>query len=194
MKNKAIFLDRDGTINIDPGYISDPDLIKLYPGVVEGIKLLKNKFGFKIIVISNQSGITRGILTSEIVDSVNNRINQILFEEETQIDAFYYCPFHPEFDSKENCKCRKPSPEMVFKAVDDFGINLSQSFFMGDRESDILCAHNAGVRSILIGNTMTKPKIIELHNSQNSPNFICYNFLDAVEYIESKFDGEVFEN
>ena len=191
---KAIFLDRDGTINIDPGYIGNPNLIKLYPGVAEGIKTLKNEFGYVVIVISNQSGITRGLITSEDVDKVNKRINEILALEKTEIDAFYYCPYHPSFDSEEKCKCRKPSPQMVFKAADDFQIDLKKSFFMGDKPSDILCGHNAGLKTILVKTTISDAEIIELQNSQNSPNFISQNFLDAVEYIKRNSDGEIIEN
>ena len=87
MKNRAIFLDRDGTINYDPGYLGNPDQVKLYPGVLEGIKQLKDEHGFKIIVISNQSGITRGLITTNDVDAVNNKINTILLEDNTAIET-----------------------------------------------------------------------------------------------------------
>jgi len=192
--NKAIFLDRDGTINIDPGYIGDPNLIELYPGVAEGIKRLKDEFGFHIIIISNQSGITRGLITSEDVDNVNKRINDILAIEKTEIDAFYYCPYHPNFDSQEKCKCRKPSPQMVLNAANDFQIDLNRSFFIGDKPSDVLCGINAGLNTILLTTTISDEEIIELQNSQNSPNFISHNFLDAVEYIKINIDGEIIEN
>jgi D-glycero-D-manno-heptose 1,7-bisphosphate phosphatase len=194
MKNKAIFLDRDGTINIDPGYIGNPNLIKLYPGVAEGIKKLKDKFGFYIIVISNQSGITRGLITSDDVDNVNRRVNEILANDKTEIDAFYYCPYHPDFDSKEKCKCRKPAPQMILEAANDFNIDLKKSFFVGDKTSDIICGLSAGLNSILIRNTISEAELIELKNSQNSPNFISDNFLDTLQYIESNIDGEIFEN
>lgn len=190
--NKAVFLDRDGTINIDSGYIGDPKLVSLFPGVAKGIKKLKN-FGFKIIVISNQSGITRGLITSDDVDNVNRKVNEILSDENTSIDAFYYCPYHPEYDSVELCKCRKPSPQMIFDAAKDFNIDLKESFMVGDKISDIECGINAGVKSILITTTISMDKLNELKNSQNSANFITDNFLNAVEFIESNFDGEILE-
>jgi D,D-heptose 1,7-bisphosphate phosphatase len=192
--NKAIFLDRDGTINIDPGYIGNPNLIELYSGVAEGIKLLKDKFGFLIVVISNQSGITRGLITQDDVDRVNERINEILESVNTKIDAFYYCPYHPEFDSEEKCKCRKPSPKLVFTAAEELRIDLKKSFFIGDRISDIECGFNAGLSSILVTNSISDADLNMLKNSQNSPNFISSNFLDAVEYIGNICNGEVFEN
>jgi D,D-heptose 1,7-bisphosphate phosphatase len=191
--NKAIFLDRDGTINIDSGYIGNPNLLKLYPGVAKGISRLKKKFGFNIIVISNQSGISRGLITSDDVDKVNNRINEILAEDNAEIDAFYYCPYHPDFDSPEKCKCRKPSPKMVYEAADDFNIDLSKSFMIGDKLSDIYCGQNAGVESILLTTTISDVELNELKNSQNSPKFITDNFLSAIEYIERNIDGEILE-
>ncbi|MCW8850408.1 MAG: HAD family hydrolase [Melioribacteraceae bacterium] len=194
MANKAIFLDRDGTINIDTGYIGNPNLIELYSGVVEGIKLLKDKYGFLIVVISNQSGITRGLITHEDVDKVNKRINEILESGNTKIDAFYYCPYHPEFDSKEKCNCRKPSPKLVFDAAEELDVELKKSFFIGDKISDSECGINAGMCSILVTNTISDAELNVLKNSQNSPNFISSNFLDAVKYIGNICNGEVFEN
>jgi len=192
--NKAIFLDRDGTINIDSGYIGNPNLVKLYDGVVDGIRRLKDKFGFYIIVISNQSGITRGLISSDDVDKVNERINKILVSKKTKIDSFYYCPYHPKIDSIELCGCRKPSPQMVYEAARDFDIDLSESYFIGDKISDIHCGINAGLKTILITNTISEGELNELKNSKNSPNFISENFLDAVKIIESNIDGEFIEN
>lgn len=190
--NKAIFLDRDGTINIDSGYIGNANLVVLFPGVAEGIKKLKN-YGFKVIVISNQSGISRGLITSEDVENVNNRINEVLSENDTSIDAFYYCPYHPEFDSKELCVCRKPSPQMILDAAKDFDIELSKSFMVGDKISDIECGISAGCKTILITSTILEGELNVLKNSQISANFITGNFLSAVEFIESNLDGEIFE-
>ncbi len=193
MNNRAVFLDRDGTINYDPGYIGNPDLVKLYPGVSEGIKRLKDSFGYKIIVISNQSGITRGLITEDDVNKVNNRINQILLENNTFIDRFYYCPYHPEFDSVELSECRKPSPQLVFKAAKEYEIDLSNSFFIGDKEVDVLCGKNSGVNSILLTNTLKEEEIFTLKNSSNSPNFVASNFLSAVDFIERSNYGEIVE-
>ncbi|MBK7979510.1 MAG: HAD family hydrolase [Ignavibacteriae bacterium] len=192
MKNKAVFLDRDGTINIDLGYIGNPELIKLFPDVAEGIKKLKDNFSFKVFVISNQSGVTRGLISKSDVDEVNERINQILEKNGTGIDKFYYCPYHPDFDSGNLTKCRKPSPEMVFQAQREFEIDLSKSFFIGDRSVDIECGINAGVKTILLKNTLSNEEIIMLKNSKNSPNFVAANFENAVEYIESFVIGDFF--
>lgn len=190
--NKAIFLDRDGTINIDSGYIGNVDLVFLYPGVAEGIKKLKDQLGFIIIVISNQSGISRGLITSEDVDKVNIRINQLLEIANTNIDGFYYCPYHPDYDSQEKCKCRKPSPQMVFKSAEKFNIDLKKSYFVGDKVSDIECGKNAGLKTILIKNSLSEAEINQLQNSQNSANFVADNFLNFVNFIEKDSRGVFF--
>ena len=191
---KAIFLDRDGTINIDYGYIGNPNLVKLFDGVGEGIKKLKDELKFQVIVVSNQSGITRGLIKAEDVENVNKKINEILESYNTRIDAFYYCPFHPDFDSQEDIICRKPSPNMILQAAKDFNVDLKKSFMIGDRETDILCGINAGVKTVLLKNTISDEKINELKNSQNSPNFIACNFLDAVSYIDNNILGEFVES
>lgn len=192
--NKAIFIDRDGTINIDTGYIGDENLVQLYTGVATGIKRLKNEYGFYVIVISNQSGISRGLLSIEEVDRVNNKINSILMEEGTSIDSFFYCPYHPDFDSNEKCKCRKPSPQMIYNAAEQFSIDLKDSYFIGDKEIDIRCGFNAGLKTILITNTISEVELNELKNSENSPNFVAANFNDVVKYIETNMNGESVEN
>ncbi|MDX1701530.1 MAG: HAD family hydrolase [Melioribacteraceae bacterium] len=189
--NKAVFLDRDGTINVDTGYIGNPDLVELYPGVSEGIRIIRETLNFYVIVISNQSGITRGLISENDVKSVNDKINNLLANSNTKIDAFYYCPFHPQFDSAEECECRKPSPRMVFDSSKTFNIDLKNSFFIGDRVSDMECAYNAGVSSILITNTISEAELIELKNSQNSPNFVTDNFMDAVRFIEKSLRGDI---
>ncbi|PID58986.1 MAG: hypothetical protein CR986_07215 [Ignavibacteriae bacterium] len=193
MKKKAVFLDRDGTINEDSGYIGNPNLIKLLPGVAEGIKILKDELNFLIVVISNQSGVARGYFTVKDVLEVNKRLNEILISEDTKIDHFYFCPHHPDFNSEEECNCRKPSPKMVLDAAKKLNINLDNSYFVGDKFSDILCGKNAGVKTILLKNSINEKKINQLKNSQNSPNFISSNFLDAVIFIKKNSGGDNFE-
>ena len=150
MKQRAVFLDRDGTINDDPGYLGNPEIVKLLPGAGAALAKLKNELNFKLIVVSNQSGIARGLITEEDVNAVNNKINELLKPFNTGIDKFYYCPFHPEFSTEEECKCRKPSPDMVLKAIVDFSIDPDVSYLIGDSLSDIQCGITAGVKTILV--------------------------------------------
>lgn len=189
MTNHAVFLDRDGTLNIDPGYLGNPDEVKLFPKVGEALSLLKNDHDFLLIVVSNQSGIARKLITSSQVDSVNSRINHLLRVNNVAIDAFYYCPFHPDFSDKHLATCRKPSPEMVFKAAKDFNIDISKSYLVGDSVSDILCGKNAGVKTVLIGTGEGKDSLSILQKENNFPSFVAMNFLDAANFIIKDFTG-----
>ncbi|RMD49224.1 MAG: HAD family hydrolase [Ignavibacteria bacterium] len=183
MPNKAIFLDRDDTLNYDPGYLNDPDKVKLYPGVGEGIAKLKKEYGFKAIVISNQSGVTRGLISLEQVEAVNNRINALLKDYGTEIDDFYFCPYHPDFDDEEKTSCRKPSPKMVLEAAKKYNIDLSASYFIGDQFSDVECGNNAGCKTILITNKISPSEINDLQSPQKTPNFVACDFLNACDFI-----------
>jgi len=186
MLTPAVFLDRDGTINIDFGYIKDPNLVKLFPFVPEGIKLLKN-FGFKIIVISNQAGISYGIMTHADVKNVNNKINELLLGFDTYIDAFYYCPFHPDYNSPEEALCRKPSPDMIVQASKELQLDLMKSYMVGDKSSDILCGLNAGVKTVLLDYEGNTEEINILQNQGKKPNFVAANFIEVYNFITSDY-------
>lgn len=188
MSSFAVFLDRDGTINEDPGYLGDPNLVKLLPGVAEGISELKSKYGFKIIVISNQAGVAKGLITLQQVESVNKKINELLSEQNAGIDVFYYCPYHPLYNNDQEAKCRKPSPYMINKAAAENKIDLSKSYMVGDKATDILCGFNAGVKSILINSQLTTDEINILKKEGKTPNFTANNFLDAVNFIKQDFN------
>jgi len=139
----AVFIDRDGTIMEDTDYCSDPNDVRIFPGVVEALQLLKSR-GFKLIIITNQSGIGRGLFTLDQYRAVESEVLRQLGNG--LVDATYYCPDAPGQDSK----CRKPAPGMVVKAARDHQIDLSRSFLIGDKEIDVDCAHNAGVRAIRV--------------------------------------------
>lgn len=179
----ALFLDRDGTINHDPGYIKDPDSVILLDGVAESLRKLKEHFGFKIIVVSNQAGVSKGIMTIEDVEAVNKKIIELLRKEGVIIDAIYYCPYHPDFDPPEKSKCRKPSPFMILQAAEEHNIDLSKSFMIGDRASDVEAGINANVKTILIRTTMNDDEISNLINEGKKPNFVADNFREACHYI-----------
>ncbi len=138
---RAIFLDRDGTIIEEVNYLSNFSQIKLLKNVKEGIEVLKN-LNYKIFIITNQSGIARGYFSEEFVKKVNSFLcNQL------GIDDFFYCPHLPE----DNCECRKPNIGLIKKAIKKFpNINLKDSFFIGDKEIDIITGINAGMKSILV--------------------------------------------
>jgi len=182
MSNPAIFLDRDGTINEDPGYISDPEKLVLIPEAGTALSLLK-KNGYLLVVISNQSGIARGLMTAEDVDRVNSRLNSLLEKFNVKIDAFYYCPGHPEFSTEEECECRKPSTKLLFEAVNKFNIDLNKSYFVGDLVSDIECGKNAGIKTILVRTGKGEESFSILQKENNFPTFVADNLLNACNFI-----------
>ncbi len=179
MSEIAVFLDRDGTINHDPGYLGDPDHAVLIKGAATGLRILREELGFIILVVSNQSGIARGLITKENVDAVNERINELLMKEGAGVDRFYYCPHHPDFSADTDCNCRKPMTGMIEEAVREFDIDLSRSFMIGDSKSDIECGKNAGMKTILVrtGNGIEHFELLRLQNSL--PDYVSGDLLEA---------------
>lgn len=145
MKNKAIFLDRDGTINKDFGYISKLEQIELLSGVPEALKIFQEA-GYKLIVITNQSGVGRGYFSQNDVYMVNQRLKELLSLVGVSITDFYIC-FHSPAD---NCNCRKPSPLLIKQAVSNYQIDVKLSFMFGDKDSDVVAGEKAGVKSYII--------------------------------------------
>lgn len=189
MSNRAVFLDRDGTLNENPGYLGDPGKVILLPFVGEVLSRLKNEFNYFLVVISNQSGIARGLITADQVEQVNEKINLLLKEFNVLIDKFYYCPFHPDFSTAEECSCRKPSTEMVEKAVEEFEIDRSKSFFIGDSVADIECGINADIKTILVKTGYGREALYMLQKENKIPNFVADNFLDAGNFIITDLNG-----
>jgi len=182
MSNRAIFLDRDGTINEDPGYISDPEKVILFPETGNSLYTLK-KYGFLLIVISNQSGISRGLMTNKDVDAVNEKINALLSEYKVKIDAFYYCPAHPDFSIPEECECRKPSPKMLYEAAKEFNVDIAGSYFIGDTVADIECGKKAGLKTILVKTGKGEESFSILQKDNNFPTFVAENLTNACNFI-----------
>lgn len=190
MSFRAVFLDRDGTLNEDPGYLGDPNLVKLFPGTAKALSILKKKLDMKLVVVSNQSGIARGLITVEMVEAVNQKINSLLSQENVAVDAFYYCPYHPDFSSEEECACRKPSAKMILEAADDMDLNLSQSYLIGDNESDIKCGINAGIKTILVKTGYGAESISNLKKQNIFPTFTAENIAEACNFIYKDITGE----
>lgn len=194
MLSKAVFLDRDGTLNYDPGYLGNPNDLELFSDTGDVLAALKNKFQFKLIVISNQAGIARGIITEEQVISVNNELNKKLSEFNVQIDAFYYCPFHPDFSSEEDCLCRKPSPKMILDAANDLNIDLSKSYFVGDTAADIIAGLTVQLKTILVKTGKGAESISILQNGNNFPSFVAENLTEAYKFIINDSTGVPFSD
>jgi len=189
MKDKAVFLDRDGTINFDPGYLGDPKNLVLFPDTGNALLFLKN-YNFKLIVISNQSGVARGYITEKDVIAVNEEINVQLSKFDVSIDAFYFCPFHPDFNNEEDCNCRKPSPQMIINASKEHNIDLKKSYLIGDSAADIKAGINSGVKTILVKTGYGSDSISILQKENKFPNFTAENLTEASKFIIHDSCGE----
>ena len=144
-QKRFVVLDRDGTINIEREYLSDPDQLELLPGVVCGLRHLR-KLGLGLVVITNQSGVGRGYFDGARLDIIHKRLCALLAAEDIQLDGIYVCPHHPE----ENCTCRKPQPELLEKAAREHNFKPSEAFVIGDKVIDIELGQRVGATTLLV--------------------------------------------
>lgn len=173
---KACFLDRDGVVNEEVDYLCEPDKVAIIPGVPEALKMLKEA-GFMTVVVTNQAGVARGMYEEKDILRVHERIQELLRESGIEIDVFYYCPHHPDFTG--DCPCRKPEPGMFLNAVREYNIDVSRSFMVGDRMSDINAARAAGCGSAYLVRTGYGNRTIA--NGENDDDVIvAADLLDAV--------------
>ncbi len=165
-------MDRDGTLIDDVGYPSRPEDVRLLPGAAKALSRF-GAAGYKRIVISNQSGIGRGLITQAQATAVHERLLAVLAEEGVEIDATYYCPHAPD----ERCSCRKPSPELILQAVREFDLDPSRSFMIGDKPSDVEAGVRAGCRTILLSSrpTAARPGV--------EADAVVAGWPDAVEHV-----------
>lgn len=151
---KAVFLDKDGTLIEDVPYNVDPDKIRLAACAPEGLRQL-HAAGYLLVIVSNQSGVARGLFPERALRGVETRLRELLEQQGVPLDGFYYCPHHPEGivpAYKIECECRKPRPGLILKAAEELGIDLTRSWFIGDILNDVEAGHRAGCRTILIDN------------------------------------------
>ena len=185
MSNKAIFLDCDGTLIEDPGYINSPDQVKLLEGVTEALVELR-AMGYKLIVVSNQSGVARGIVTEQVLGEIHNRLRQQLAEKGAHLDQIYYCPYHPEGVVRKYRKesdWRKPNPGMLLAAADELKIDLSQSWCIGDSSRDIEAGLRAGCKTILV-NRFALYKTSYNGPAEPTPDYKSVNMKEAVNIVK----------
>lgn len=183
-KSKVVFLDRDGVINLFPGdgkYVNSWREFKFLQGSIEGIKKLNSK-GFVIFVISNQSGVGRGLYNENDLNNINKVMLDNLKKHNACFTGIYYCTHHP----KDNCDCRKPKIGLLKKAIADSGIIPEISFFVGDSFLDMKTAKDFGAKSILV--LSGKEKISNRDNWEFTPDYIFNNLLEAADYLCSRYE------
>ena len=152
MKRRAVFIDRDGTISEEVGYINHASRFRVFPYAAAAIKHL-NENGWLAIVTTNQAGVARGYFSEEMIHAVDGRMREQLESEGARLDAIYYCAHHPSVGEppyRMDCDCRKPKPGLIARAAADFDIDLAASWVVGDRYSDVELARNAGVKSVFV--------------------------------------------
>ncbi|HDS83619.1 MAG TPA: D-glycero-beta-D-manno-heptose 1,7-bisphosphate 7-phosphatase [Phycisphaerales bacterium] len=182
MTHKAVFLDRDDTLISDPGYISDPAQVKLLPHVGQSLSMLK-KMGYLLVVVTNQSGIARGIVTEQRLEQIHHHLKKLLADEGVYLDAIYYCPYHPDGTVEQytlESDLRKPQPGMLLKAAEELEIDLSQSWMIGDSYRDVAAGTRAGCRTILL-DTPGKPQVREPDDPE--PDKRAVNLREAVNIL-----------
>lgn len=179
-QGKAVFVDRDGTLIQDKNFISKLEEVEFVPGSIQAVRTLKD-LGYKVVIISNQSGIGRGILTKKVVEEINDFILNQLKEKGVFIDGVYYCPHRPD----ENCSCRKPNLGLINQASLELNLSLKNSWVIGDKLSDVMLGKNMGGRGVLVLTGYGKKDLEKTdENSNAKPDFVAKNLLDAVIWIQ----------
>ncbi len=183
-------MDRDGTLNVDVGYPDSIEKIQLIPGAVEAIKIF-NQLGFKIVVVTNQSGVARRLVTEEQVRLIHRGIQQRVAELGGKIDAFYYCPHHPDFgppEYRKKCICRKPDSQLFFQAAREQQIDLQNSIMIGDKYSDVEAGKRLNMLSILVLSGAGKEQQALYQNDPelSQPDYVAETILQAAKIIQNK--------
>jgi D-glycero-D-manno-heptose 1,7-bisphosphate phosphatase len=180
--NKAVFLDKDGTLIPDIPYNVNPGLISIQPEAMEGLRAL-HEAGYLLIIISNQSGVARGYFTEDKLQAVQKKLMELMGNNNIPLSGFYYCPHHPQGTVEgynKDCDCRKPMPGMLLKAAEEHQINLSQSWMIGDILNDVEAGNRAGCQTILIDNGNETEWLPGLYRI---PAFTCKTINQAAKNI-----------
>jgi len=182
MSSTAVFFDRDGTLIRDPGYISHPDQVELLDGAAEAVKEMQ-LLGYKTVVVSNQPGVAKGILTEETLEQIHGRLRELVSHTGASLDAIYYCPFHPDGavpKYRKDSDWRKPRPGMLLAAASEMDIDLTRSWMVGDSLRDTEAGRSAGCRTILIRSTHANLETTD----KNRPDHVAVNMREAVNIIK----------
>lgn len=180
-KQAAVFLDRDGTLNEEVGYLHSLDRLHVFPAAYEAVRLI-NRSGMKAVVITNQSGVARGYFDEAFVGTVHARMQEMFRRRKARIDRFYYCPHHPTEGAgsyRVSCPCRKPEPGLLLRASEEMSLDLAASYMVGDMPKDIEAARRAGAKGVLVKTGFGA----EHPSSPLRPDYVAADVLDAVTWI-----------
>lgn len=188
MKRRAVFLDRDGTINRDVGYPNSYDMVEIYPYSFAAVRKI-NEAGLLSVIVTNQSGIGRGYIEEKNLLDIHRRMRNDFARHKACIDAIYYCPHYelseiPEY--RKTCSCRKPNPGMAHNAARDLHIDTARSYMIGDKVEDILFGMNIQATSILLLTGYGRRSISKLEEKRIEPAHVAETLKDAVEWILQK--------
>ncbi|MFH1217937.1 MAG: D-glycero-beta-D-manno-heptose 1,7-bisphosphate 7-phosphatase [Pseudomonadota bacterium] len=188
----AVFLDRDGTINEQMGYINHISRFHLIPGAAEAISRLNGE-GIPVVVVTNQSGLARGYFPESLLDAVHRKMEQELAAENAHVDGIYICPHHPEAKEEKfrlACDCRKPRNGLFLRAAIDLDIDLARSYVVGDRWSDLKAAARCGAKGILVLTGYGRGDLDYIGPQQEiQPHFVAEDLQEAVSWILSDLQG-----
>jgi D-glycero-D-manno-heptose 1,7-bisphosphate phosphatase len=186
MSRLAVFMDRDGVVNDEVGYVTSIDAFRLLPRVDEAIRRI-NDAGLLAIVVTNQSGVARGFFDEDLVESVHALLRERLAAGGARLDGIYVCPHHPDQGVppwRRRCDCRKPEPGLMLQAAAEHGIDLAASYMVGDSARDLEAARRAGMAGILVLTGYGRSNLQEqLETAGARPAFVAEDLLDAVEWI-----------
>ena len=193
---RAVFLDRDGTINEDVGYPNQFSQINIYPDSFEAVRKI-NQAGFLAVIVTNQSGIGRGFITEGELQVIHQKIESAFSKHKAHLDGFYSCPHYPLSSAplyRKNCSCRKPNPGLALQAASELNIDLESSYMIGDKVEDMLFGWNIKASSILVLTGFGQKSLSKLKKRGTQPAFVAKNLLEAVNWIlrREKIDLTIF--
>jgi len=185
----VVYLDRDGTLNFDPGYLNRPEQLRLLPGVGPAVARL-NRAGFKTVVLSNQSGVARGLITQDQLEAIHQRLRELLAEDGAWLDGIFICPHHPD----EGCICRKPAPGLVHRALQELGVFPGNAIVIGDKATDVELARNVGALAVFVrsGNA-PKEEQARMAERGLAPDYVARDLAEAVRWVLEKENALVLE-
>lgn len=185
-RRRAIFMDRDGTVCEEVGYVNHVDRVRLLPRSAEAVRLA-NEAGFQTVVVTNQAGVARGYFDEDLVHEAHDALRRLLAESHARLDGIYYCPHHPEVGApayRRECDCRKPLPGMLVRAREEMGIDLASSYMVGDTVKDLGAGSAVGATTILVLTGYGKGELAhQSHRWSVKPDHVCDDLLDAVQWI-----------